>query len=87
MKSKDVLNLLKVTRVTLMNYIKSGKIKATKMGNGLYDYDEKSVFAFLKKDIRSDVIYCRVSTYKQKNDLVRQVDSVIDFCKKNNVQY
>jgi predicted site-specific integrase-resolvase len=87
MKSKDVLNLLKVTRVTLMNYVKSGKINATKMANGLYDYDESSVFAFLKKDSRHNVIYCRVSTYKQKNDLARQVDSVVEFCKTNNVEY
>ncbi len=87
MKSKEVLNLLKVTRVTLMNYVKTGKIKATKMKNGLYDYDDASVFAFLKKDMRSNVIYCRVSTYKQKGDLKRQVDSVVNYCKLNNIQY
>lgn len=33
------LNLLKVTHVILMNYVKSGKIQAIKMANGLYDYD------------------------------------------------
>lgn len=85
MKSKDVLLLLKVTRVTLMNYVKTGKIKATKMANGLYDYDEKSVFAFLKKDVRFNVIYCRVSTPKQKSDLVRQINSVTKYCKDNNI--
>lgn len=87
MKSKEVLNLLKITRVTLMNYIKTGKIKATKMENGLYDYDEQSVFAFLKKDVRSNVIYCRVSTNKQKKYLDTQVDNLISYCDNNNVKY
>ena len=87
MKSKEVLNLLKVTRVTLMNYVKTGKIKATKMKNGLYDYDDVSVFAFLKKDMRYSVIYCRVSTYKQKDDLKRQVENVVNYCELNKLQY
>ena len=66
MKSKDVLKLLKVTRATLTAYVKSEKIKVTKLSNGYYDYDDKSVFAFLKKDVRTNVIYARVSTNKQK---------------------
>ena len=48
MKSKEVLRLLNLSRVTLMTYLKTGKITATKMANGYYDYDEKSVFSFLK---------------------------------------
>lgn len=87
MKSKDVLKLLKVTRATLTAYVKSEKIKVTKLSNGYYDYDDKSVFAFLKKDVRTNVIYARVSTNKQKNDLIRQIDSVIDYCDKNNIKH
>ena len=67
MKSKDVLKLLKVSRVTLMTYVKNGTIKATKLSNGLYNYDDASIFKFLKIDNRFNVIYSRVSTYKQKN--------------------
>ena len=40
MRSKNALKLLNVTRVTLSSYVKSGKIKATKMSNGYYEYDE-----------------------------------------------
>ena len=38
------------------------------LSNGYYDYDEHSVLKFIKKDNRYDVIYARVSTYKQKKD-------------------
>jgi predicted site-specific integrase-resolvase len=71
MKSKEVLEILKVTRQTLCNYVKQGHIKVTKLGNGYYDYDKKSVYIFfLNIDLPNDrlnVIYARVSTYK--NDL------------------
>lgn len=87
MKSKDVLRLLNVSRVTLMSYVKSGKISATKLPNGLYNYHDDSVYAFLKKDLRSNVLYARVSTSKQKNDLTSQVSSLVSYCKKNNITY
>lgn len=87
MKSKEVLNLLKISRVTLMNYVKSGKIKVTRLDNGYYDYDDKSVFSILKKDVRTNVLYCRVSTPKQKKYLTTQVDSLISYCSNNNINY
>ena len=47
MKAKEVLKILKICRQTLTNYVKSGKIKVTRIGNGYYDYNESSVYAFL----------------------------------------
>jgi putative resolvase len=87
MKSKDVLKLLGITRVTLTSYVKSGKIKVTKMSNGYYDYDDKSVFDFIGQDNKINIIYARVSTYKQKDDLQRQIDKIKNFCndKKLNI--
>lgn len=87
MKSNEVLRLLGISRVTLTSYVKSGKITATKRKNGFYDYDDKSVFAFLNSDPRINVIYSRVSTYKQKPDLSNQVDSIIDYCNSHNISY
>lgn len=91
MKSAEVLKLLKITRPTLTSYVKQGKIKATKLGNGYYDYDEESIYNFLGKPLpvvdRVNIIYCRVSTYKQKNDLANQVLHVIDYCNANNFTY
>jgi len=85
MKAKEVMKLLKICRSTLYNYTKSGIIKSTLLDNGYYDYDEKSVFKMIKKDSRINVIYGRVSTYKQKNDLERQIDSIQVYCKNNNI--
>lgn len=48
--------------------MKDGKIKATKLPNGQYDYDETSVYAFLNKDVkRKTYLYTRVnSKYHQQ---------------------
>ena len=85
MKAKEVMKLLKICRSTLYNYTKSGIIKGTLLDNGYYDYDEKSVFKIIKKDSRINVIYGRVSTYKQKNDLERQLECIQVYCKNNNI--
>jgi predicted site-specific integrase-resolvase len=49
MKSSEVIKILNISRPTLCNYIKSGKIKATKLGNGYYD--DKSVYKFINKPL------------------------------------
>ena len=85
MKAKEVMKLLKICRSTLYNYTKSGIIKGTLLDNGYYDYDEKSVFKIIKKDSRINVIYGRVSTYKQKNDLERQLECIQVYYKNNNI--
>ena len=87
MKSKEVLKLLNIHRMTLYNYVKSGVISVTKLDNGTYDYNEDSVFKLMKKDSRVNVIYARVSTYKQKNDLNSQINKLKTFCKDNNIHY
>ena len=85
MKSKDALRILGVSRVTLWSYVKSGKIKATKLSNGYYDYDDKSIYDFIGQSSKINIIYARVSTHKQKNDLSRQTSLLKDYCKKNKI--
>lgn len=85
MKARDVMKLLNICRTTLYNYTKDGTIKATLLSNGYYDYDEESVLKFIKKDNRSNVIYARVSTYKQKNDLQTQINKIQKYCKDNTI--
>lgn len=81
LKAKEVMSLLRISRPTLCKYAKSGIIKTTKLGNNHYDYDEKSVYAFLNKDVkRKTVVYCRVSTSKQKKDLINQEEMLKQFC-------
>jgi len=85
MKAKEVLKILDISRITLYNYTKEGKIKATKLSNGYYDYDEQSVLKIINKDIRIDVIYARVSTYKQRVDLENQINKISTYCNNNNI--
>jgi len=85
MKAKDVLKILDISRSTLFNYVRDGKIIGTLLDNGYYDYDENSVYKLIKKDPRINVIYARVSTNKQKNDLNNQIVSINNYCKSNNI--
>lgn len=85
MKSKQVLKLLNVSRVTLSSYVKNGLIKVTKLPNGYYDYDDNSVYSFLGQNTRYNIIYARVSTYKQKKDLKRRKYELENYCKKNKI--
>ena len=85
MKAKEVLMILNISRITLYTYTKEGKIKATKMDNGYYDYDEQSVMKIINKDVRYNVIYARVSTYKQKTDLENQINKLSTYCNTNNI--
>jgi len=38
MKAKEVMKLLKISRGTLHNYVKDGKLIITKLNNGYYDF-------------------------------------------------
>lgn len=51
MKSKEVLELLQITRLTLTKYVKEGIIKTITLPNGRYDYDKDSVYKLFNKGI------------------------------------
>jgi predicted site-specific integrase-resolvase len=87
MKASEVLRILQITRPTLTKYVKEGKLKVTKRGNGQYDYDSDSVYKMLNKDIeRKTYLYARVSTNKQKTDLNNQIDLLKNYCFSNGIQ-
>lgn len=84
MKSKEVLELLQVTRPTLTKYVKEGIIKIEVLPNGRYDYDKESVYKLFNKGVdRKTYIYARVSTPKQKIDLENQINMLKQFCFSN----
>ena len=86
MKACEVLNLLRVSRLTLTNYVKQGIINTVKLPNGRYDYNEKSIYVFMNKDIpRKNVLYARVSTRKQRKDLENQIQSLKSYCFQNDI--
>jgi predicted site-specific integrase-resolvase len=86
MKACEVLKILQISRQTLYNYHKRGLIRSETLPSGKYSYNEEDVFKFLNKDVpRKNVIYCRVSTNKQKKDLESQEETLKAFCLKNGV--
>ena len=86
MKANEALSILRVTRPTLARYVKEGKINATELPTGRYDYNEESIYKFLNKNVqRKTVLYCRVSTAKQKKDLMNQEELLKQFCFSNGL--
>ncbi|MHB1709554.1 MAG: IS607 family transposase [Thermoplasmataceae archaeon] len=81
MKAEEVLNLLQISRKTLHVYAHNGRIRYTVMPNKRYDYNEEDIYKILNKDVkRKTVLYARVSTHKQKNDLQNQIDQMKQWC-------
>lgn len=60
MKSNKVLKILRISRPTLSKYVKEGIIKAYRLPNGHFNFDEDSVYRFLNNGMdRKTYIYCR----------------------------
>lgn len=79
MKAKEVLNTLRISRSTLRNYVKAGKIKTSSF-NGRFNYEAKSVYDLINSTEKATFLYARVSTAKQKTDLDNQVQKLKSFC-------
>jgi len=81
------------TPQTLRNWDKKGLLIPHHTGaNGYryYSHDQlKQVLNIIKEDKKSKVIigYCRVSSYKQKDDLQRQVENMKLYLDKQNKNY
>lgn len=86
MKSKEVLRILGVTRVTLMNLVKKGRIKVESLPNGTYEYADEDIYLYAGiKRKQYCIIYARVSTSKQKSDLENQISLLEIFCASKGV--
>lgn len=84
MLSKEVLQLLGISRPTLTKYVKTGVIRVTELPNKRYDYNLDDVFKLFNKGVeRKTYLYARVSTPKQKADLENQVAMLKQFCFSN----
>ena len=60
MRAKKVLEVLGISRATLSNYVKEGRIKTHNSATQWIDYDDESVYAIASKGQRKNVIYARV---------------------------
>lgn len=84
MLSKEVLQLLGISRPTLTKYVKTGLIRVTELPNKRYDYHAEDVFKLFNKGVeRKTYLYARVSTQKQKADLENQIAMLKQFCFSN----
>ena len=91
MKAKEVLHLLGITRQTLYNYLKQGKIKLeTKYNKTFYEYDDDSVYQLIgninQKSNRKIISYSRVSTQNQKEQLKEQTQRIYNSCISRNIK-
>ena len=85
----EVLNIFKIDSQTLYRWRKSGKIKSVHISSRKIMYEKESVNKLLgiksteEKNKRKNVLYCRVSSIKQKDDLEKQKQILSDFCNSN----
>jgi len=81
MKASEVLKLTNISRRHLSSLVKRGKFRIVVKPNGQYDYNPDDVYQYIGKNRQNlKVIYARVSTAKQKNDLIRQTETLSAYC-------
>ena len=79
-RTGKVAEMLGVNRVTVIRWIKQGKIKAMRIGRE-FRVPENEVKRLLKGKLADTaVIYARVSSSDQKSDLERQVKYLKEYC-------
>jgi len=77
-----------VTRLTLYRYVKEGKLTPIKLNSKVYIYDEDEVYRLLGKSLPTGadvVLYARVNSPAQKDELQDQIRRVTDFAAKNGL--
>lgn len=76
MKAAEVLKILRISRGTLSKYVREGKIKTMSSCTSWNEYNDNDVYSLINKRERKILIYARVSTSKQKQDLENQIESI-----------
>lgn len=76
MKAAEVLKILRISRGTLSKYVREGKIKTMSSCTSWNEYNDNDVYSLINKRERKILIYARVSTPKQKQDLENQIESI-----------
>lgn len=80
MKAGKVMEVLQISRSTLKRYRDLCYLKAELKPTGQFDYDPDSVYLMKNKHKpRQTVLYARVSTYNQKQDLKNQISNLQKF--------
>ncbi|KYC42826.1 DNA invertase [Scytonema hofmannii PCC 7110] len=71
---REAMQILQVSEKTLRDWDKAGRISTIRTPAGHRRYDIDSVLDPKNTKQRKTVLYCRVSSHKQRDDLNRQAD-------------
>lgn len=78
----EMSKTLGISAQTLRNWDKSGKLKphhTTNSGYRYYSQEQLNSILGIKENINKKIIgYCRVSSNKQKDDLQRQIQNLVE---------
>ena len=83
--AKEAKEFFKVTGATLYRWRKCGRIVSRTITKRKILYDLDSVISIPSIKTRKNVIYARVSTTKQKNDLDTQIETIKTYMLSNGV--
>ena len=85
-RTGEVAKKLGVSKMTVLRWIKSGKLKAHRIGKE-YRVPESEIKRILEGKIPDKVVvYARVSSRDQKEDLERQVEYLKNYCSSKGYQ-
>ena len=79
MKAREVLKKYSISRNTLHHWVQRGKIPYVRTPTGQYDYFPEAGSP-AQEDGRVTVVYARVSTSAQQENLNRQIERLKGFC-------
>lgn len=75
---KDAEKMLGLSKSTLRNYEKEGKIETIRTETGWRKFNVKKYLLDnnieVNEEVKKSFIYCRVSSYDRKEDLARRVE-------------
>lgn len=83
-----VANLFGVTAQSVRNWVEKGVLKTKKtVGNHRrFDVEEVDKLRGIAPEERETILYSRVSSHDQKEDLKRQTDELKKYCKEQNIE-
>ena len=84
--SRELKKILGVTNQTVYNWRKAGKISFKQLNKRNFVYDIDSVLNQNLMSTKQVVAYCRVSNSKQKDDLIRQEESIREYAGVNGIK-
>lgn len=84
--SRELKKILGVTNQTVYNWRKAGKISFKQVNKRNFVYDIDSVLNQNLMSTKQVIAYCRVSNSKQKDDLIRQEESIREYARVNGIK-